>query len=200
MSKDWIGNSKSAYVCNGASSHSDGEREINDYYATEPLAAEWLIKITDLNKKIWECCCGEGHLAKALENQGYDVYSTDLIYRGYGMGEVDFLEQTKVFKGDIVTNPPYSKARQFVEHALDLVKEGNKVCMFLKLTFLEGKARRDLFEKTPPKEVWVSSSRIKCAKNGEFVINGKSVSSAVAYAWYIWEKGYEGKTVLRWFN
>ena len=25
-------------------------------------------------------------------------------------------------------------------------------------------------------------------------------NSAVAYAWYIWEKGYNGDTILKWFN
>ena len=24
--------------------------------------------------------------------------------------------------------------------------------------------------------------------------------SAVAYGWYIWEKGYHGDTTVRWFN
>lgn len=69
--------------------------------------------------------------------------------------------------------------------------------MFLKLTFLESKSRKQLFEQYPPKTIWVSSSRINCAKNGDF---DKYPSSAVAYAWYIWEKGYTGDTVVKWFN
>ena len=68
---------------------------------------------------------------------------------------------------------------------------------FLKLTFLESKSRKQLFEQYPPKTIWVSSSRIPCAKNGDF---DKYPSSAVAYAWYIWEKGYVGQTVVKWFN
>ena len=42
--KDWIGNSYSNYVCNGASNHSDGKRETNDFYATEPKAVEMLLE------------------------------------------------------------------------------------------------------------------------------------------------------------
>ena len=65
--------------------------------------------------------------------------------------------------------------------------------MFLKIQFLEGKARRALFEKYPPKTVYVSSSRLRCAMNG-------IKSSAVCYAWYVWVKGYTGDTVIKWIN
>ena len=33
--------------------------------------------------------------------------------------------------------------------------------------------------------------------NGDFDSIG---SSATAYAWYIWEKGYKGFPEIRWFN
>lgn len=84
--------------------------------------------------------------------------------------------------------------------ALELTEDGNKVCMFLKLTFLESKARKELFEKYPPKTVYVSASRLQCAKNGDFATYGKGVATAVAYAWYVWEKGYTGDTIIKWFN
>lgn len=83
---------------------------------------------------------------------------------------------------------------------MTLIDPGHKVAMFLKLQFLEGKERRELFKKWPPKVVYVSSSRIACAKNGQFDKDGKKASSAVAYAWYVWEKGYTGDTVVKWIN
>lgn len=198
--KDWTGNNKSIFTCNGASNHSEGERQADDYYATEPKAIEWLMKLETLNHNIWECACGEGHLSMPLLRGGYSVKSTDLIDRGYGEGGVDFLKQTEVFDGDIVTNPPYKFAKEFVEQGLKLVNDGNKVCMFLKLTFLESKARRELFDNNPPKTVWVSSSRLQCAKNGDFTTYKQGVGTAVAYAWYVWEKGYKGPTTIKWFN
>jgi len=69
--------------------------------------------------------------------------------------------------------------------------------MFLKLQFLEGKARKELFAKHPPITVYVSSSRLLCAKNGDFESAG---GSAVAYCWYIWEKGFADETTLKWVN
>ena len=180
--------------CIGASNMAQAEREKDDYYATSPIAAECLADMEILSKNIWEPACGEGHLSKVFEARGFNVKSTDLVYRGYGEGNIDFLAQRDPYNGDIITNPPYKYAEAFIEHALELVPRGNKVCMFLKLTFLEGKKRQALFHKYPPKVIWVSSSRIPCATDGEFK------NSMIAYAWYIWEKGYNGETTLRWFN
>ena len=49
-----------------------------------------------------------------------------------------------------------------------------------------------------PKKIYVSSSRLRCAMNGDFEKYAKS--NAVSYAWFIWEKGFQGDTVVRWFN
>ena len=104
------------------------------------------------------------------------------------------------FSRDIITNPPYKYAKEFVEHALDISMDSTKVAMFLKVQFLEGKARKELFEKYPPKKIYVSSSRLLCAKNGDFDGMRKGGGSAVAYAWFVWQKGYTGDTIVRWFN
>lgn len=72
--------------------------------------------------------------------------------------------------------------------------------MFLKLQFMEGKGRRDLFRNAPPARIWVSSSRINCAMNGDFNGLRTSGGSAIAYAWYIWIKGNKKLTTIGWFN
>ena len=43
--------------------------------------------------------------------------------------------------------------------------------------------------------VYVFSSRISCGKNGVFT-GGK----AVAYAWFIWEKGVTRDPVIKWID
>ena len=150
MNKDWTGTLHSIAGCMGATGHSAEERETNDYYATDPSAAEWLLKIEELPLVIWEIACGEGHLSKVFEKAGRYVISTDLIDRGFGEGGVDFLKQTEMRGNAICTNPPYRYATEFVEHALEIAHEGDKICMFLKLTFCEGKGRRKLFQNAPP--------------------------------------------------
>lgn len=199
-SKDWTGNSNSIYKTLGASNHTDNERQSEDFYATEPKAAELLLELEEFDENIWECACGHGDLSKVLEKAGHKVLSTDLVDRGYGVGGVDFLKCIEIFDGSIITNPPYKYAKEFVEHALELVPDGHKVAMFLKLQFLEGRARRELFKKYPPKVVYVASGRLLCAKNGDFEGMRAGGGSAVAYCWYVWEKGYAGDTIIKWFN
>lgn len=184
----------------GASNHSTNEREKNDYYATDPVAMELLLDIEQFSPDIWECACGEGHLSKVLESRGYHVMSTDLVDRGFGEPGVDFLKSDIMFDGDIITNPPYKFAKEFVEHAIEHVTNGHRVAMFLKVQFLEGKARRELFEKYPPQYIYVSTNRICCCKNGDFSPEQRKNNSAQAYAWYIWEKGFTGEPTVRWFN
>lgn len=160
---------------------------------------ELLLEEETFSPVVWECACGKGHLSKVLEKHGYEVISTDLIYRGYGDPEpLNFLEETlSDFDGDIITNPPYKYALQFVEQALNSVQYGKKVAMFLKLQFLEGKSRKQFFLQNPPKTIYVSSSRLNCAKNAEFE---KYPSSAVAYAWFVWQKGFKGDPIIKWIN
>ena len=201
--QDWTGNSKAIFSCHGASNHSKTEREINDYYATPPIATELLLGLETFSTDILEPCCGQGHISMVLETHGYSVESFDLIDRGYGKGGVDFLQYNKTVDKDIITNPPYAQASEFVKHAMEIITDEHKVAMFLKLTFLEGQGRRELFAKYPPKTVYVSVSRLGCAKNGKFKIdkNGNlKADSAVAYCWYIWQKGFAGAPELKWFN
>ena len=136
---------------------------------------------------------------------GYDVYSSDLVDRGYGE-QFDFLsgnmsnylsETNKTIDMNIITNPPYKYANDFIVKALSIMKEGKKLALFLPIRYLEGKARKKIFKENPPKIIYVSSSRLICAINGEF---HKQKGSAVSYAWFVWEKGYQGTTTIDWFN
>ena len=153
--KDWTGNAKSVFVCNGASNHSAEEREKHDYYATEPKALELLLKEVQFSPYVWECACGGGHLSEVLKAHGYKVKSSDIVNQGYCDTEIiNFLQVTKKdiendFSRDIITNPPYKFAKEFVENALHISMDGTKIAMFLKLTFLESKTRRELFERNP---------------------------------------------------
>ena len=176
-----------------ASNHALEEREKHDYYATEPLAVEKLLEKESFNNKILEPCCGEGHISEVLIANGYDVASEDLFDRNYGQVR-DFFHRDS-WDGDIITNPPYRNALDFVKHSLNIVEDGSRVAMLLKIQFLEGQERYKFYQDNPPEKVYVFSKRTLCAKNGDFE---KYPSSAVCYAWYIWEKGFRGEPIIRW--
>lgn len=199
ITKDWTGNKKAIFSTHGASNHSEEERAELDYYATDPKAVQMLLEREKFIFPIWEPACGGGHIADVLIDNGYKVKCTDIVDRGYKnqTETVDFLQINPTPRNDhdIITNPPYALAKEFVEHALDISQESVKVAMLLKLTFLEGAKRKELFKKYPPKRIYVFSSRIGCWRNG---IKPDKAQNAVCYAWFIWEKGYQGEPHIRW--
>ena len=81
-SNDWSGNAKASFVTNGDSNHSERERGIYDYYATDPRAVEALLKRETFNKNVLEPACGGGHISSVLETNGYSVESVDIVNRG----------------------------------------------------------------------------------------------------------------------
>ena len=193
--KDWSGNARSLLTCNGARTFAIEERQSEDFYATEPKAVEELLERETFSETILEPCVGQGHIAKVLIDGGYKCIAYDIVDRGFPGTEIkDFLTLPENHN-DLITNPPYKFCKEFVEHALDISPDGTKIAMFLKLTFLESQSRKELFEKYPFKTLYVFSSRRSCAKNGDFE---KYPSSAVAYGWYVWVKGFKGNPEIKW--
>jgi hypothetical protein len=166
----------------------------NDYYATPLNSTRALLESEQIVYPAWEPACGEGHIAKLLIGE---VYASDLVNRGYG--EVaDFLQTDRRF-ATIITNPPFNLFQEFAEHALSLAD--NKVIMFGKLQALEGKKRATFMQNSPLKTVYVFKSRQNPLRNGSPVDEkGKPWASTMAFAWYVWEIGYEGLPVIKWLD
>jgi hypothetical protein len=157
----------------------DGTREKDDFYATPTQTTRALLNIEKFRGKIWEPCCGEGHISRVLVEHGYSVRSTDLVDRGYGQPRVDFLLETRRCD-NIITNPPYRNALEFAEKAVQLCDR--KVALLLKLNFLEGIRRKSFFETRPPAWVYVFSQRQSLMKNGKPYKGGM-----MALAWFVWD-------------
>ena len=123
------------------------------------------------------------------DNGGYlDIRTDDMVYGDKG---VDFLNiNTRV--DNIITNPPYKLALEFCEHALKCADK--KVAMLLKLVFLEGISRYEFFKTSPLKKVYVFCKRQPIRAK---TYKGDN-SSMIAYAWFVWEKDYDGEPTLDW--
>jgi hypothetical protein len=74
------------------------------------------------------------------------------------------------------------------------------MAFFLKIQFLEGFKRKSLFERYPPKYIYVFRNRMATWNNGnEFDETGKRWSTTMCHAWFIWEKGSLTEPIIRWF-
>ena len=177
------------------SSRKKSEREPNDFYPTPSYVTEELLKREKFIGNIWESACGEGAISHVLIKNGYEVRSTDLINRGYG-SQLDFLKSNLIMADNIITNPPYKYALEFLLHAK---KHSNKkIAMLLKTSWLESQSRYDMFQdrEFPLKTIYQFSKRVSLYKHGIEMKN----SGITAYAWYVWDKDYVGETTIKWIR
>ena len=171
-------------------------RASKDYYATHPSVTEDLLRVEKFNHKILEPCCGGGYMALPIKNAGYEVEAYDIVDRGFGR-QADFL--TNDFPKDtydIITNPPYTDTISYIERAIEICKD--KVAILMPLRYLSSMPRYIFYAKYPPSRVYCYVNRICIAKNGRFDLYSDAGANMNIYAWYVWEKGYTGKTELKW--
>jgi|AntDeeMinimDraft_6_1070357.scaffolds.fasta_scaffold17889_2 hypothetical protein len=177
------------------------DREKNDYYATPPDDTRcFLENYFDINKfkNILEPACGEGHMSEVIREFNENITSYDLIDRGYQDKVINFLKDDISYNFDlIITNPPFSKAIEFVEKGL---KISDTVVILAKIQLLEGISRSNKMVDMPLKNIYGSSSRINCWRGGKEnnPKTGKAWSGAMFLAWYVFKKGYEGKPIYDW--
>ena len=162
-----------------------------DFYRTPAFATMGLLKHETFTGDIWEPACGDGAISKVLEEAGHPVRSTDIVDRGYGTGGVDFL-QTVTRCDNIVTNQPFCLAEEFVRAAL--ARSTRKASFLLRLAFLEGKKRRELFNVAPPARVWIFSDRLTMHRDGET----SRRSGHIAFAWIVWDHACTGTPTFGW--
>ena len=137
---------------------------------------------------------GGGRLAKELIRLGYNVTkATDLYDRGYGDSGVDFFKCNEVFDGNTITNPPYKHINEWIKHSLNVTK--GKVYIFGRIQTIETINRYKIFKDNPPLWICPFVKRVKCYPNDEPM----RYSSAVCYAWFIWDNMIDNKdTMVKW--
>jgi hypothetical protein len=168
----------------------------DDFYATPNEATEALFQVEQFIGNVLEPACGNGMMSEVIKKYN-PVVSSDLIDRGYGLTGIDFLKCNTEHYNNVITNPPFNLFQEFAEMALYVAN--NKVALFGKLQALEGQKRATFLKKSPLKTVYVFKKRINPLRNGEGKDeNGKAWASTMAFAWYIWDKEYNGKPFIQW--
>lgn len=175
------------------------KKEGADFYPTPSWGTKVLAHHELFYGTILEPACGNGAMSEVLkEMYGTDVISSDLYDRGYGTPNIDFLE-TDIYSGgvidNVVTNPPFNIAEQFLEKSLQITSK--KVCMLLRLAFVESAGRyKRVFNINPPSRVWVFSERLTMYPEGERTGGG----GTTAYGWFVWDKNASNRTTeMKWF-
>jgi len=168
-----------------------------DHYPTPLPAIEKLLERESFEGTIWEPACGEGNISSILIRKGYKVYSSDII--DYGFGRIhDFLNPPKQIDhrlvDNIITNPPFNRALEFVNMSKKYSRR--KVAFLLKTQFLEGVERYNMFKdkEFTFRNIYQFSRRVS------FPTPNSKNGGMIAFAWFIWERGYVGKPYIDWIS
>jgi hypothetical protein len=171
----------------------------NDLYETPAVATEALLRVEKLPHVLWEPCCGPGSIVTTLRDAGHFVIAGDLVDYGCPLStpRIDFLMERRAPHGVecIVTNPPFKNAEAFVERAKELCP---KVVMLLRLAFLESERRRGILDDGTLARVHVFRNRLPMMhRAGQGIIHAeKQSSSALAFAWFVWDRNHSGPTEM----
>ena len=157
------------------------ERIERDRYETPEWVTRALLPHLGNIRSVWEPAAGSGKMVRVFEAAGLQVLSTDI-----SAGQ-DFLLAGSKPVDAIVTNPPYTSAALFIEHALRLTDRGGKVAMLLRTDFDHAKTRWQLFAKCP-----AFARKIVLTKRIRWFENSPSFN----HAWYIWDRQHAGKPTL----
>lgn len=166
-----------------------------NFYPTPEWGTRALLKYEKFEGGILEPCCGDGAMAEVLKEAGYSVLATDLYDWGYGDTGIDFLTLKGDHVNNVITNPPYNIAEEIFHKAYEIAYK--KVALLLRVAFLESVKRYNtIYKLTPPKRLLVFSQRLSMYPKNYPVKGGGTTS----YAWFIWEKGFQGSTIIDWIE
>ena len=162
-----------------------------------------LLEVENFEGKILEPCCGAGAIVKVLRDYEKTVDYCDLnnefSLTGIFKNFKDFVNDDFDRYDNIITNPPYSLAKEFILKAKEITN--NKIAMLLPLNYLHGVTRYNeiyLDRKFPLKAVYVFCRYGMLEET--IRDDGTYRTGMMVYAWYIWDKSYKGEPIIRWLN
>lgn len=176
-------------------------RHPDDWYIEPNWVSAAIFAAEKFEGRIWDPAAGLGRILEAATMAGHEAVGSDLICRNVDayQGRVNFLEcDDGAREANIVSNPPFKHAREFVEQALKLADR--KVPMLLPANWVQGERRSIWLETTPLRRVWFLAPRPSMPP-GPVVLSGvKAGNGSVDYAWFVWLKGYDGCPEIRWLR
>lgn len=159
-----------------------GDSYYTPQWCYENLPIDWSEYKTSL-----DAAMGDGRLYLFLEEQGIKVDGRDPQWASETGDDEDFLNWDG--KVDlIITNPPFSKAQQFVEHA---IPRADTVIMLQRLNWMGSQKRHTFWKEHTPDALYILSKRPS--------FNGKGTDNQ-DYAWYVWQNGKKRLAGLHWIT
>lgn len=189
---------KGLFRATGKTSNEETEREENDFYPTPTEPTRSLLSVEGDRLRdfdtVWESACGDGAMVEDLEADGHNVFSSDLIYRGFDKAEIkSFYDYSVAPAKAMWTNPPYCEVNcrdgkgRWVYHAMREL-DMEYMALLLSWNWPGAGGLASLWGEFPPARVYLMRWKIDFTGQG---------SPPMLNAWFVWDKSHVGETVLR---
>jgi hypothetical protein len=179
------------------------DRDKHDWYVEPFECSAALFAIETFRGTIWDPACGMGRIVLEAQKAGLNAIGTDIVRRSdVCEHQCDFLRKRPDIKfSNIVSNPPFGKAEEFVQKSLSLVKPGGKVAMLLPLVWMAGfSTKRHWLPISPLRRVFPISPRPSMPPGAVIVAGERAGNGTKDFAWFLWENGYSGKPEIVFLN
>lgn len=167
-----------------------GQRKKSDFYETPYSVTQQLLDTECFEGLILEPAQGEGAIVSILNKNhlpcvGYDI-------------EKNFLTETQKYP-NIITNPPFSIALEFILKAKEIAE--HKIAFLLPLAYLHGKRRYDVIyqDKLFPLETVHVFTRYPMLGD-KLREDGKYRTGMMVYAWFVWNREHSGSPKISWID
>jgi hypothetical protein len=170
-----------------SSTNRGSQRVENDLYETNPKSTNAFLDHFTLKKgAVLECCAGRGAISREIRKRYPESdnpitqveNNTDHqeVLSQYGHTWMyNFLLWPSWFKPQklttIITNPPFSLAREIIERCFEIAEPGTDIIMYLRQAFFSSEGRRDFWEAHPLQQYYPLINRpshIKAAKCSKY--------------------------------
>ena len=179
------------------------KRDEYDWYIEPKICSEALFIVEKFDGTIWDPACGSGRIVTSAINSGYDAIGTDLNPKAESDHQpYNFLtDYIPVEKHNIVSNPPFGIAEEFVRKAIEEVRVSGKVAMILPLVWMAGfSTKRSWLPVSPLRRVYPISPRPSMPPAAVILSGEKPGNGTKDFAWFVWEKGYKGQAEIAFMN
>ena len=175
------------------------DRHPEDWYIEPSWTSERLFAVESFLGEVCDPACGSGRILASAEKASYQIRGFDLVQRSSYCTRVEnFLNFSAYRLDNIVSNPPFGIAQQFVQHALAMADR--KVAMLLPTKWVQGDKRSRWLETTPLRRVLFLAPRPSMPP-GPVIEAGISPGGGKEdFAWFIWHIGFDGKPECGWLR
>lgn len=181
-------------------------RDPHDWYVESEWCSERLFATEIFSGNVIDPACGFGRIVVSARKHYHLAEGMDIVRRSAICGGVaDFFDPdwrgcktATVRFPNIVSNPPFGRADEFV--ALALERAFGRVAMILPATWHFGSKRAAWLATTPLRKVLALTPRPSMPPGAVIAAGEKPGGGAKDFSWYIWEIGYSGPWEGGWLH